>query len=187
MKFNKRLMKQSLILASLLFLVMVSYAGASALSLPKVKQEKTNWCWVASSIMILKFYGINNVSQCEFYKTAKKASSCENNTGYNYESQRGMHTYGVSSNEYSGALDAGTLSQQVVTSSRPVYVNWQWTAGGGHAVVAKWTEYYSNTNYVSYNDPWDGTSNTMAYNSFKGGSGYDRRWDSGLKDMWHYK
>ncbi|GKS12903.1 hypothetical protein YDYSY3_39030 [Paenibacillus chitinolyticus] len=177
----------SLGIASALFLSFTGSAGATALNTPKIKQEGKQWCWVASSQMILQFFGKTSVSQCSLYKTGKGTTTCDDYPGTDSQAQKAMYENGVSTYRYTSALSFDDLAAQVFSSSQPVYIHWDWGNGTGHAVVAKYTETNNNTQYVSYNDPGEGTSHTMSYTSFKGGSGYDRTWVSGLKDAYKYK
>ncbi|SDJ86996.1 papain-like cysteine protease family protein [Paenibacillus naphthalenovorans] len=191
MKFNvKSFVKPKTYLSLLLGTTILIGATNQALayvSVPVYAQEQSNWCWAASSKMILGYYGKTSMSQCDIVKTGKGTSNCANQPGYDSQSQSAMHSYGVSSNNYSGALSLSDINNQIL-GSKPVYTNIQWTSGGGHALVITGTEYYSGTDYVSFNDPGgSGSRSSLSYKSFKGGSGYDRTWVSGLKDMWKYQ
>lgn len=153
------------------------FAGDIA-NYPIVKQEKTNWCWAGSSVSILKYKG-KSVTQCDYVKSVKGTSTCNNDSGSVFNSKDGLSYYGVSSSYYDTALSWSNLTGQV-DSSYPVYVSWGWASGGGHAVVIY--GYYSamSYNYVRYMDPWDGVKTSMLYTNFAGGSGYDRTWRAGL-------
>ncbi|MCY9511895.1 C39 family peptidase [Paenibacillus larvae] len=152
-------------------------------SYPIKQQEKSNWCWAASSTSILKFKGIN-VDQCDFVKHVKSTTTCNNVTANVKEAQSGMHDYGLSSKYYKGNLSV-TQVQDQIDEGNPIYVSWGWKTGGGHAIVIYGYNGTLDPNnwYIKYMDPWDGIKTTMEYENFKGGTGYDRTWRWGLKDF----
>ena len=60
----------------------LAYPSEWCLGLPNVHQEQTNWCWAASAVSILGYYG-TNVSQCEFVGWCKGTSPiCANDRSY---------------------------------------------------------------------------------------------------------
>jgi hypothetical protein len=171
------------------FITQTFAASRDLPSYPIAKQEKDSWCWAAVSSSVLKFMASKNVYQCDFVKKVKSTSTCANVSATTTEAQSGMHSYGVSSNYYSGNLNVSQVQSQI-DGGHPVYVSWKWnspTAIDGHAVAIYG---YSNTPtytwYMNYLDPWDGVKTSMEYSKFNGGSGADRTWRWGLKDFWHY-
>lgn len=159
----------------------------NAYAFPTIKQEKDQWCWAASSKIILEYYGKTSMTQCEFVKTARSDTVCLNLPETDSTAQYGMHEYGVSSWSYSGSLSVSQITSELPD---PIYVNWGWRSGGGHAVVlyrVVASDLYPYDNYYSYSDPWDGVTHTMLEKNFVGGSGYDRTWRSGLKSFYVYK
>ncbi|SDY25842.1 Papain-like cysteine protease AvrRpt2 [Evansella caseinilytica] len=171
---------------SLIFLLTFTaqiFAGSIS-GYPAVKQEKSQWCWNASGVSILK-YKDRSVSQCNFFKRTKGTSTCYNTTASTSEVRKSLLTYLVNSSYYSGHLTWAALKAQI-DKNYPVYVSWKWNSNSnntGHAVVAY--GYYTalSTNYVYYMDPADGVKTSMAYSKFVGGSTSDRIWRWGLRDV----
>ena len=147
-----------------------SAARAADISMTYYKQEKSNWCWVAASKMIVKQQTGRIISQCEIYKDGKASSSCSNNTGSIADVRRALNANGVNPG------DSVTLSWNYVTSevtlNRPMYSRIGWNSGGGHAHVIKG---YYNTGYsygVSYADPATGTSTSREYGNYLSNSSW---------------
>ncbi|WP_081857284.1 papain-like cysteine protease family protein [Tumebacillus flagellatus] len=173
------------ILALVVFVTFVSqaYASSTVLWIPGAQQQRSLWCWAASSTSILSYFG-KSVSQCDFVNHVKGLSSCNDLSATVQEAQGGMYDYGVSSNYYSGTLAFSTIQTQI-NGSKPIYVSWAWTGNSsGHAVVIEgWND--SGGQYVDYMDPVDGTMHSMTFNAFCYDSTHSWRW--GLKDMLKYK
>ncbi|MEU4625200.1 papain-like cysteine protease family protein [Actinoplanes sp. NPDC023801] len=148
-----------------------SAANAADISMTYYKQEKSNWCWVAASKMIVKQQTGRIISQCEIYKDGKASSACSaNNTGSITDVRRALNANGVNPG------DSVTLSWNYVTSevtlNRPIYSRIGWNSGGGHAHVIKG---YYNTGYsygVSYADPATGTSTSREYGNYLSNSSW---------------
>ncbi|MBJ9993256.1 MULTISPECIES: C39 family peptidase [Paenibacillus] len=154
------------------------FAGNIA-NYPVAKQEQTNWCWAASSVSILSYYG-KSVSQCSFVKATQLKTTCDNVGETVRDVQNGLAWYSIHNEYYSGSLSWTSLKAQIDTGY-PIYVSWAWTSGGGHAVVIY--GYSESGQYVNYMDPLDGTKIARTYTSFVGGSSYDRTWRWGINNI----
>ncbi|WP_162165062.1 C39 family peptidase [Paenibacillus graminis] len=167
----------------------VSQAYATNLTgYPAAAQAKSNWCWAAAGVSILQYYGIS-VSQCSFYDHVKGTSGCATNESETYGTvQAGIHSYGVSSWNHSGALSYSDVKSQIDNLGSPVYVSWKWNTptGGGHAVVIYGYDTYGGNDWIQHMDPGGGIKTSMVYTNFKGGSSYDRTWRWGLHGFSKY-
>nr|WP_246247391.1 C39 family peptidase [Cellulomonas septica] len=55
------------------------------MNLPKVQQEKGNWCWAASTQAIMKYHGVTpSYSQCNLVNVALGTSNCPDQAGSFY-------------------------------------------------------------------------------------------------------
>ncbi|TVX88264.1 papain-like cysteine protease family protein [Paenibacillus agilis] len=154
-------------------------------SYPAVKQEQSLWCWAGASASILKYYG-KHVSQCDIAKAVKGTSTCSDVSASAQETQNGLVQYGISSWMYDGALTYTDVKTQIDNGSRPVYVSWQWSTGGGHVVVIYGYDSVGGNDMLNYMDPLVGRKTSMRYTEFKGGSSYNQTWRWGLKDLYKF-
>lgn len=155
---------------------------------PAVAQAKSNWCWAASSVSILQYYGIST-SQCAFYSHVKGTNGCSTNEAEAYGTvQEGIHDFGVSSWNHSGALTYAEVKNQIDNQGSPIYVSWKWntSTGGGHAVVIYGYDTYGGNDWIQHMDPSGGTKTSMLYSNVKGGSGYNQTWRWGLHGFYKY-
>ncbi len=147
---------------------------SEAIPIPKVKQSKTYWCWAASSVSILKYYG-KSVTQSAF--VTKVFGSSVNQPATDSQALSGMKKYGLT-----GTLVANSITYSMIMSQiragKPIYAGWSQSGGMGHAIVIDGFDGLSaSTGYVEYMDPNDGKCHTKSFYEFKGGSGYTHIWD----------
>ncbi|WP_223067805.1 C39 family peptidase [Paenibacillus caui] len=162
------------------FFVIVQVFAGNIANYPAEKQEQTYWCWAASSVSILSYYG-QSVSQCSFVKATKLTTTCDNESATVREAQTGLAWYSIHTQYYDGSLSWTSLKSQI-DATYPIYVSWGWTDGsGGHAVVIY--GYSESGQYVNYMDPQYGTKTFKTYTSFVGGSSYDQYWRWGLYEI----
>lgn len=168
---------------SVFLLSFVSQAYATNLTgYPAASQAKSNWCWAATSVTILQYYGIS-VSQCSFYDHVKGTTGCTTNESESYGTvQEGLHDYGVSSWNHTGSLSYNEVKTQIDSVGSPVYVSWKWNTatGGGHAIVIYGYDTFGGNDWIQHMNPSGGTKTSMLYTNVKGGSSYDRTWRWGL-------
>ena len=147
-------------------------------------QQTTQWCWAASGQMVMEYLG-TNVAQCTQANDRLTRTDCCNDgggmCGFSLITYPILHSaciqpnwpdlghYGFTSNETANgtALSWNELRRQISDApycgSTPVVFSWNWTGGGGHAMVARGyhTLYLPVTdapdvriNYVHVNNPW---------------------------------
>jgi hypothetical protein len=135
---------------------------AKFLSVPIAGQEQTNWCWAGCTQSVLSYYG-TSVSQGSIATTACRNHSpawctpCTTDAGYcgtnptdpnccnrsNCLYGAGgciadlLQTWGVNSTGSTGTLSLTTIRTEINTNCRPIIINWYWTSGGGHYIVAR--------------------------------------------------
>lgn len=171
----KRIGSSVVSVALVLGLVTTAYAATyKTLGVPNKTQEKSNWCWAASSTSILGWYG-KSVTQSAFATTVK--GSTVNDTATDSEAKSGLSAYGLSSSYTSDYVSFSTLVTQI-DNNRPLYAGWSWTSGGGHAVVIDGYDQSSEDLTVKYMDPGYGSKYWILYSDLKGGySSADHTWD----------
>lgn len=148
--------------------VMLTAAGyclGAVLSVPQYDQEQDQWCWNASSQMILAFKG-HSYSQTTI---ANWAVGGQNIPNYIYNSSDASmkgcdevlaHFGSISSTGSASSMSLSALNTEMA-NSRPVMIGVSWDAGGGHAIVLRGTD----GNYVYVNDPWpDNGQSVQTYN-----------------------
>jgi len=136
---------------------------AGILPVPVLFQTQNQWCWAASSQMILSYYG-TITAQCTManycfglsYCCASPSSSSCNQPNWIYGYGKDMaevlsHYGGISGSGYEKALGWSTLVSEI-NGGHPFVIGFSWTEGGGHALVGRG---YSGS-YGYYNDPWPG-------------------------------
>jgi len=150
------------------FIIGANATFANRLNITRTRQEQSNWCWAASTQMVLSKYGIQK-EQTDIV-TAIKGSPV-NQTAQGYEIVRAIQWGGVSSSENQSALSEEE-TKSCADSGSPFVFGWLWSQGGGHALV--YDGYEGNQYFV--HDPWqnNGTSAHSYYSlTNAGGKG---RW-----------
>jgi hypothetical protein len=128
--------------------------GSGVLSVPRIAQEQTNWCWAAFSEMIFKYYGISSVRQCDMASWQFGAACCAAPSSSICNAPNWpnavLTNWGINHLFTSSSVSFSSV-QFEIGSGRPVGSYYAWTGGGAHvAVVIGW---YDN-NDVHVNDPW---------------------------------
>lgn len=152
-----------------------AYPATYSVSVPKEKQEKTLWCWAASSVSILENLG-TNTTQSDFCTVVK--GKITNKAANDSEAQDGLSHYGYSSKLTTSYLSFNTIRLEIYNYERPIYMGWSWNSGGGHALVIDGYD-MSSEDYVSYMDPHDGAYHYGTYDWVKGNSS-NHVWDGTL-------
>ncbi|MGD0573569.1 MAG: C39 family peptidase [Sedimentisphaerales bacterium] len=172
---------RSRVLAMLVVMVVVSllapvYAGT--LAVPLIGQEEDNWCWDASSNMILRFYGFTH-TETEVadwavggYNVGNHLSSTtvgplavpgDPNSTYNRKGCGLVLTqFGpVDSSYLARALTMDEVSEEI-DGKRPAMIAIRWIKAGkdvgGHAIVLRGYD-ESVDEMISLNDPWPADNN----------------------------
>jgi len=156
-----------------------AYSMEDCLVVDAQTQERSNWCWAANASSILDYYSLS-VSQSSFVTYIK--GGAVNLPASPQEVRNGLAHWGVSSVLSSTYLSFDGIRAEINSYSRPIYSNWKWASGGGHAVLID--GYGTNSgNCVDYMDPQDGAFHYTGYTWFVGGAGFDHTWDQTLKSI----
>lgn len=143
----------SIALCSIVFLSAID-ASAERFNIVRQAQRKDQWCWAASSSMILEHYGFT-VTQEKIVTDA--FGSLKNQGGTDTEILPALNNNGVASKRVNNAIPEATL-KQYDTEARTFMFAWLWSSGGGHALV--FDGIAGGQYYVI--DPWQSTA-TKAY------------------------
>jgi hypothetical protein len=126
------------------------------LGVPFYRQEQTNWCWAGCSQMVLVFFGIGNIRQCDMASTEFGANCCAtpssatcNQGGWpeNVLTRAGCHAP-----RQNGQVNRFSV-EAAFAAGRPIIVYYAWNGGGAHVAVVRGI--YDNGD-LEVNDPWYG-------------------------------
>ncbi|MCV2395172.1 hypothetical protein OEB99_12715 [Actinotalea sp. M2MS4P-6] len=136
-------------------------------------QEKTNWCWVASSKTVISWVGATNSSQCQLYKWGKGVSSCAGNEpgSFTTDVSRLLAKAGVSNIGYvTGPLSFASVRSEIDVN-RVLLMRWAWD---GQTVGHQLTIYGYNTDgtRIAYINPADGYHTWASYSWMLDGSNH---------------
>lgn len=172
-----------LLIISLTLLIKIeslAFSGMKVLGVTVPQQSQSNWCWAASSVGILDYYG-TSVSQSSFVTYVK--GSAVNDPASDAEAQDGLDNWGISSTLSTSNISYNSLVSNIADNNDPVYVGWSWTSGGGHVVVVKGILNY-DFGYIEdvyYMNPADGLTYRSSYAWLSSGSGHV--WDGTLHNF----
>ncbi|KOV82307.1 papain-like cysteine protease family protein [Nocardia sp. NRRL S-836] len=126
------------------------------------KQEKTQWCWVASGLTIAKYHGLGS-TQADFCTRAQPYYGCNNQPATLDDMARGWSSLGMA-RPGSGLSSAASFNQVYteVKGARPVGARIGWTSGGGHMNVVYGFDTSNNT--IAVADPWPDTATYTWWN-----------------------
>ena len=165
---------------ALLALLLAAPAGwAAVLNVPQRNQEKDQWCWNASSQMILLYYG-RSYTQTAIANWAVGGRNVPNFIYGSDATRKGvdliLRQFGnISSTGMGSAMSLAQLTGEM-NAGRPVVIRWGWSNGGGHILVAHGTS--GSTVYLR--DPWPANGPTVnTYAWVYSGSGHT--WTHTLK------
>ncbi|MYW00905.1 papain-like cysteine protease family protein [Streptomyces sp. SID3343] len=130
-----------------------------------LKQEKTQWCWVASGLTISKYqgYGTTQTDFCNRSARRNSGLSCNNQPATlgdmaNAWSDLGMSKTGTGLNSAASFAQVGTD----VKAARPIGARIGWTSGGGHMNVVYGYDTANTT--IAVGDPWPDTTTYTWWN-----------------------
>lgn len=152
------------------------YIGYKTLSVDGAKQEKTNWCWAATSQSIIKYKGKASPSQTDIVKLVK--GSDVNEGAYFKDELNSLRWYNLNTVGIDNATVTFSVIQNEINADKPIKASIKWHSGGGHDFVVR--GFYEDTDKsirnVYYTDPWPGndTWNIKPYNEFSYNSSW--RW-----------
>ncbi|MFE6050024.1 papain-like cysteine protease family protein [Kitasatospora sp. NPDC056446] len=139
-----------------------AHAEAGQDTINMYKQEKTQWCWVASGLTIAKFQGYGS-TQTDFCSRAQPYYGCNNQPATLDDMAKGWSSLGMT-HPGSGLTSAATFDQVYtdVKAARPVAARIGWTSGGGHMNVVYGFDTSKNT--IAVADPWPDTATYTWWN-----------------------
>lgn len=177
----KTLKRKVVVATSCLMLSMIFFA-ASAFALTGIGlnnvaaqvQEKSSWCWAATSSMAAKYLGATNATQSNIV-TAVFGSTWDF-AGTVYDMQTGLSAYSVYSTPRLSNISFLQVTNNIDMKSTVIagikYHDASRTIG--HALLVR--GYYFNTansqQNLYYIDPADASSNVMSYSSFNNNSSW---------------
>lgn len=145
---------QSMATAAAVVLTAAGTCLGAVLNVPQYNQEQDQWCWNASSQMVLAYAGYS-YSQSTI---AQWAVGGQNIPNYLYGSTEAnkhgcdeilAHYGSIQSSGSAAVMSLSTLGNEIA-NGRPVIIRWGWDSGGGHILVLQGTDGSS----VYVNDPW---------------------------------
>jgi hypothetical protein len=160
-----------------------AYPASWLLDVEEVQQEKSRWCWAASSVCCLHYFGVYWATQslfcgCVFGSTEDRGATVE-------DIQFGLSCFNYASTVTYSYLTYSTIKSETYTYKRPFIAAWYRPYPlGGHAVVPCGYD-DDTTDYVYYMDPGNGAIHESTFTWFKGGTGYDHTWGSSAKNIHH--
>lgn len=172
----------------------VAGSGYKYLNVNELTQEHSNWCWAASSVDVLAFYGINE-NQCDVVNWAFGSASACGNTNFNWNSSNNspnslfgqagsvqsiLSAYGVGNRAYSSALSWNGVVNDI-NANRPFVMRWGWYGGGGHILVGYGFYDQQGTQMLGYMNPWPGEGYTWSAYSWVVNASYDHSWTHSLE------
>ncbi len=139
-----------------------AHAEAGQDTITMYKQEKTQWCWVASGLTIAKFQGFGS-TQTDFCNRAQPYYGCNNQPATLDDMARAWGSLGMA-HTGSGLNSAATFNQVYteVKAARPIGARIGWASGGGHMNVVYGFDTSQNT--IAVADPWPDTATYTWWN-----------------------
>lgn len=137
---------------------------------PVIGQQNSNWCWAASSEMLVQFFrpGVD-ARQCDMANARFGRTDCCDSPTPDSCNQGGFFTMvpGQAGGSYGLTGQYGMLTREQmmaqIDAGKPMGAALYWSGGGGHAVVVNgYFDYISRDYYVYVQDPWppnQGTGN----------------------------
>ena len=191
-------MRMRLLITVGILLVSSTLFAAKTLPIAQITQQKDQWCWAGASKMILDYHNIE-ATQGEIVQFAL-GDSLKNRPNYLWGS--GQFTYnGVTQHQegvskilehwgFAGSGAGWNAGEYLLTEAQwkenidaehPFIINWSWSSGGGHYVVAM--GYLDNGTYEVMN-PWFGTGYVVnTYNWMKTAEGGRGTWQYTLTTL----
>ncbi|HEX7369379.1 MAG TPA: C39 family peptidase [Rhodanobacteraceae bacterium] len=172
----------------------IAGSGYQYLNVAEITQEHSNWCWAATSLDMLEWYGMNS-SQCDIVDWAFGINDACGNSNFNWNSpinssnalygQSGsiqdiLSSAGLGTQVYTSALNWNTIVADVNASS-PFIIRFGWYGGGGHFLVGYGYYDLQGTQYVGYMNPLPGEGYTWSTYSWTAYAPYDHTWTDSLR------
>jgi len=147
--------------------------ASKVLSVPKTKQEQTNWCWAGCSSAVFSYYG-KKIKQCYIADFAWSKVTCCKSAGpcnkvNSMYGEKGsivdiLKHWCVKSASVASALTfAGCKTE--INAQRPFIIRYQWSDGKGHFLVVNGysTGSSGNDEKLYLMDPGNGSYGFFTY------------------------
>ncbi|MGL5354676.1 MAG: papain-like cysteine protease family protein [Clostridium sp.] len=133
------------------FLINSQITNATSLNINGEVQEKTNWCWSATTKSVSDYLGGAGLSQTQIVTSVK--GSAINEGASPTEQKTALNKDGINTTYVNGRISYDSIKNMISGWYSPILAHIAWTSGGAHAVVIYgYTE--GAYNYISYMDPW---------------------------------
>lgn len=148
-------------ITTFLFLILTAavFAEVLVLPVPQRYQEKANWCWAASSEMVLEYFGRYKISQTMIAAYGTKGADTWNWL-YGKSSnptRRGvnmiLNRFGPIRNWVTRRALSLKETTNLIKDRELSIIRWGWDSGGGHIIVIHGV----SDNMVFVKDPWNGS------------------------------
>lgn len=154
-----------------------SVAAGVGLGVPMYKQEKSLWCWAASSKMMIAYVAKQYPAQCDVVKKGLNKSKCDDLTGVFYgDIDRALSAYGVNPGTAYNSVPTEAKLRENLNASKPVMIRYGYKSTllkkVGHVVVIKGYEWNASAGAYRYSwqDPGSGTTVTGTFGYLKNNS-----------------
>ncbi len=130
----------------------------------QIEQEQNLWCWAACAEMVLRYYDICHVRQCDFANWLFKQTHCCTEPS-SAECNRGCFVHDVSSlylqwnirSTFIGGMVPFSVLQAEIDAGRPVEIGFLWKEQGiAHVVLISGWHTDGTEEFVHVNDPNNG-------------------------------
>ena len=130
----------------------------------QIEQEQNLWCWAACAEMVLRYYDICHVRQCDFANWLFKQTHCCAEPS-SAECNRGCFVHDVSSlylqwnirSKFIGGMVPFSVLQAEIDAGCPVEIGFLWKERGtGHVVLVSGWHTDGTEEFVHVNDPNNG-------------------------------
>ena len=130
----------------------------------QIEQEQNLWCWAACAEMVLRYYDICHVRQCDFANWLFQQTHCCAEPS-SAECNRGCFVHDVSSlylqwnirSTFIGGMVPFSVLQAEIDAGRPVEIGFLWKEQGiAHVVLISGWHTDGTEEFVHVNDPNNG-------------------------------
>ncbi|RDU24803.1 papain-like cysteine protease family protein [Anaerosacchariphilus polymeriproducens] len=141
--------------------------NSTILGVERQRQEKDNWCWAASAVMVGRYdlpAEKQTVNQTKVVLEVK--GEVVNEGGSGEEEARGINISSRNTKNATAINSALSFNDilNTIDNRHPFIVRMKWNSGGGHAIVCG--GYRISDNNIWITDPWDQTASQ--YYSYSG-------------------
>lgn len=141
-----------------------------ALDVKEVPQEQSNWCWAASTAMVLNYYNSTNYKSCDIASKYFQTNTCNNPSSYNRTNsmlnlKSIYNNEGVYFEEYDAKF-AWISIRDEIDKGNPLVIRVENSNGEGHDLVIFGYEWVNKEFNIWFFDPMAGYSNPGSQTHF---------------------